>query len=223
MSCEHGLRWYELIPLFSFIGLKGRCKNCKIKISWQYPLVEFVSGVIFAVLFWKFQGVLYISLKDFISLYTYYALIFSILLIIVVYDLKHKIIPDILSFMFGLLAFIGLFVFVQNELHFHVPSLLDLLSGIFIALPFFAFWFFSSGAWMGMGDVKLAIGLGWLLGLSLALSAITLAFWAGSLVGLYLIFRKGYGMKTEIPFAPYLVLGTFLAFIFNLNLFHIYF
>jgi leader peptidase (prepilin peptidase)/N-methyltransferase len=84
---------------------------------------------------------------------------------------------------------------------------------------------------MGLGDAKLALGIGWFLGLSLALSALVLSFWAGTIVGLTLIVLSkiysmgngGYGMKSEIPFAPYLALGTFLAFIFQLNLFNIYF
>jgi leader peptidase (prepilin peptidase)/N-methyltransferase len=73
---------------------------------------------------------------------------------------------------------------------------------------------------MGLGDAKLALGIGWFLGFSLALSALVLAFWVGAVVGIMLVvFSKKYRMKSEIPFAPYLVLGTFLAFIFELHLF----
>jgi prepilin signal peptidase PulO-like enzyme (type II secretory pathway) len=73
---------------------------------------------------------------------------------------------------------------------------------------------------MGFGDAKLAVGLGWLLGLSRALSGLMVAFWSGAIVGIFLMFSKAkYGMKSEIPFAPFLVLGTFLAFIFELHLF----
>jgi len=81
---------------------------------------------------------------------------------------------------------------------------------------------------MGLGDAKLALGIGWLLGLSLAFSSLVIAFWSGAAVGLSLIvfsrldsarLAKNYGMKSEIPFAPYLVLGAFLAFIFDLRLF----
>src|SRR3989344_7311171 len=96
MSCSTTLSWYELIPVFSFLGLKGRCKNCSTKISIQYPLVELATGLIFASLFLKLQ--------TFGVSYVYYALMFSLLVVIAVYDLKHKIIPDKLSFIFGLLA-----------------------------------------------------------------------------------------------------------------------
>lgn len=73
---------------------------------------------------------------------------------------------------------------------------------------------------MGLGDAKLIIGLGWLLGLSSALSGIVLAFWVGAVVGLALvIFSRKHGMKSELPFAPYLVLGTLLAFLLELHIF----
>ncbi|HEV7702062.1 MAG TPA: prepilin peptidase [Candidatus Paceibacterota bacterium] len=230
MSCRNQLQFFELVPVFSFLGLKGRCRNCKTKISLQYPIVEFLTGVIFASLFLKFsaqggsasggQEILAIFQPEFIITYLYYAAMFSLLLVVVVYDFKHKIIPDTLSFTFGLLALLGLFLFPA----FHIPLLSGFLSGLFIALPFYLLWLVSRGAWMGLGDAKLAVGLGWFLGFSVALSALVLAFWIGTIIGLGLIFfKKGYGMKSEIPFAPYLVLGTFIAFIFQLNIFHIYF
>lgn len=239
MNCQNKLKWYELIPLFSFFALEGRCKTCKSRISIVYPLVEMITGFIFAILFLKFSAlggsafggldIFYTNTLTFIIAYLYYAVMFSFLLVIAVYDLKHKIIPDLLSFIFGLLAFLGLFFFDINGLlgssiiipfYFHLPSFLEFFSGVFIALPFYLLWLLSRGTWMGLGDAKLAIGLGYFLGFYAAFSAIVLAFWTGAIVGLCLIiFRKGYGMKSEIPFALYLVLGAFLTFVFDLCLF----
>jgi len=214
MSCKQTLGPTELIPLFSFLFLLGRCKNCKTKISFQYPLVEFMTGFIFGVLFLKLQD---IFLFSFLLTYAYYATCFSILLVIAVYDFRHKIIPDQLAFAFGALAFLGLFF---SGTSFHLPTFLQLLSGVFIALPFALLWLVSRGAWIGLGDAKLVLGLGWFLGLGRAFSGVVLSFWAGAIIGLGLIFfKKGYGMKSEIPFAIYLVLGAFLAFIFDLHLF----
>jgi leader peptidase (prepilin peptidase)/N-methyltransferase len=221
MTCMHKLSWYELIPVFSFLGLRGRCKNCKAKISIQYPIIEFLTGLIFAAIFWNFQNVFFYSTTLVFSFtYAYYAVIFSLLLVIAAYDIRHKIIPDTLSLVVAILTFLGLFIF--NDLSFspHIPSILEFLSGLLIAAPFALLWLISSGAWMGLGDAKLMVGLGWLLGLSRALSGITVAVWIGAIVGIVLvIFSKKHGMKSEIPFAPYLVLGTFLAFIFSLHLF----
>ena len=233
MSCMNKLSWYELIPLFSFLSLKGRCLSCKTKISIQYPLVELVTGLIFSFLFLKFQNIFFIDTMIFAVSYVYYAFIFSILLVIAVYDLKHKIILDILSFIFGAFAFVGLFFFnssglpAQAGFYIHTPSILEFLSGVFIALPFALFWLISGGRWMGLGDAKLALGIGWLLGFTSALSGLAAAFWSGAIIGVTLvIFSKNskiirMGMKSEIPFAPFLVLGALLAFLFGLNFFGI--
>ncbi len=227
MSCENTLSWYELIPVFSYIGLKGRCKNCKIKISLQYPLVELTTAVVFAMIFSKFQDVLFSNLPIFTISFIYYAVMFALLIVIVVYDLKHKIIPDTLSFVFGGLAFLSLFFAGSGGLlniYPHIPTTMDFFGAVLLALPFALIWLLSKGVWMGLGDAKLILGIGWFLGIPMALSGIVLAFWGGTIFGLYfMFFRKGYGMKTEIPFAPYLALGTFIAFLFELNLFNIYF
>ena len=236
MSCQNKLYWYELMPLISFLGLKGRCRSCKTKISIQYPLVELATGLIFALLFLKLsaqdgsayggQNIYNFFNLAFIATYAYYSTMFSLLIIIAAYDLRHKIIPDALSLVFGILAFLGLFFFIsyslpaQTGFYLHLPSIFEFLSGGLIALPFALFWLIARGTWMGLGDAKLAVGLGWLLGLSRALSGLVVAFWSGAIIGLFLvIFSKKYGMKSEIPFAPFLVLGALLAFLFELHLF----
>ena len=111
--------------------------------------------------------------------------------------------------------------------YFHTPSIIEFSSGILVALPFVFFWLISSGKWMGLGDAKLALGIGWLLGLSYALSGLVVAFWSGAIIGVTLVILsknskiEKMGMKSEIPFAPFLVFGAFLAFIFEFNLFGI--
>ena len=225
MSCQYNLAWYDLVPLFSFLALKGRCRTCQTRISHIYPLVEVITGLIFVILFFKFQDLFLLSILDFVISYLYYASMFSILMIVAVYDLRHKIIPDTLVFLFGILAFFGLFIFNNSYGFFpHIPSLLEFLSGILVALPFALLWLVSRGAWMGLGDAKLILGLGWLLGFPAVLSALVLAFFSGALTGLGLIFFSkiygwGYGMKSEIPFAIYLVGGAFVAFVLQLNFF----
>jgi len=221
MTCSKKLAWYELIPLVSFFGLKGRCRTCKTKISIQYPIVELISGLFFTLIFLKFQDIFYINTIGFSISYAYYTTMFSILLVIAVYDFKHKIIPEILSLVVGIFAFFGLFFFQDYLFIPHIPKILEFLSGIFLALPFAFFWLVSKGTWMGLGDAKLALGLGWLLGFTHLLSGTVVAFWLGAIVGLILIiFSKKYGIKSEIPFAPFLVLGMFIAFLFELQLFH---
>ncbi len=223
MSCKNILCWYELIPFISFFALGGRCKFCKSRISKMYPLVEFLTGLIFLSLFLKFKDLFFLNTLIFTFTYIYYAIIFSLLIVIAFYDLKHKIIPDTLSLSVGILAFIGLFIFNEYGFNIHIPNLLQFLSGILLALPFVFFWLISKGVWMGLGDAKLVVGLGWLFGISRALSGIIISFWSGALLGiLLLIFSKQYKIKSEIPFAPFLIFGTILSFLLELHIFPIF-
>lgn len=229
MSCQSKLKWYELIPVFSFLTLQGRCGSCKTKISIQYPLVELSLGIIFGLLFWKFQNLFFLDTLMFAFTYSYYATLFSILLVITVYDIKHKVIPDMLSFIFGAFAFVGMFFFDTNSFgalsvfYPHMPSLVDLLNVFAVAIPFAGIWFFSKGAWMGLGDAKLSVGLGFMLGLAKLLSATVIAFWSGAIVGISLVaFQKVRGMKSEIPFGPFLAFGALVAFMCELNIFQIF-
>jgi prepilin signal peptidase PulO-like enzyme (type II secretory pathway) len=220
MACQNKLCWYELIPLISFLALKGRCKNCKTKISIQYPLVELTTAFIFVGLFLKFQDIFYFNTFVFYITVAYYAVMFSLLLVISIYDLRHKIIPDMLALILGILSFIGLFFFAGYSFNPHIPSLWEFLSGVIIAVPFALIWLISKGKWMGLGDAKLVIGIGWLVGIGRMLSGVVLSFWLGAIVGLLMIFfSRKYSIKSEIPFAPFLALGAILAFIFDMHLF----
>ncbi len=220
MSCSKQLCWYELIPIGSFLWQKGKCVACKTKISIQYPLVEIITGVIFAALFLKFQFIFWTNTLEFAALLGFYAALFSLLMVIAVYDLRHKIIPDTLALIFGFLAFVGMFFFTNGSFYMHLPSLNNFLAGPILAFPFAALWLVSRGRWMGFGDAKLALGLGWMLGLPLGLSSLVLSFWIGAGVGiLLLIFSRKHNAKSEIPFAPFLVLGAILVFLFEINLF----
>ncbi len=197
----------ELIPLFSFIFQGGACKKCKSKISWQYPVIELLAGLLFILIFYFFPPV---SIAAGVMT-VFYLFITSLLLVIIVYDVKHKIIPNALVYTFAFVAFAHLFI--SPDLSFQIPTTLELLSGIIVALPFAALWLVSKGTWMGLGDAKLALGIGWTLGLLPAISAIVLAFWIGavvSVVWMLLVFRK-LKARYEIPFGPYLILGMYIV------------
>ena len=219
-SCARTLSWYELVPVGSFLIQKGKCRGCKSKISIQYPMVEMITGIIFAAIFLKFQYLFWVDTFSFSLTLGYYATLFSLLMVITVYDIKHKVIPDSLSLIFGIFSFVGIFFFLNSNFYIHYPNFIQYLSGPILALPFALLWFVSKGKWMGFGDAKLAVGLGWMLGLSLGLSALVLSFWIGALMGiLLLIFSKHYGIKSQLPFAPFLALGTLIAFLFEFNFF----
>ena len=202
LTCGKKLNWSELLPVVSFIWQRGRCRGCRSKISWQYPLVELLTGLLFALIYWHLAG----QWPEII----FYWLIASLLIIITVYDFKHQIIPDKFVFIFILLALLKL----------------NIVGGLATALPLFFLWAASRGRWLGFGDVKLALGIGLLLDWQFGLSALALAFWLGAFVGLFLIawgktqlWRrwKSYTMKSEVPFAPFLILGFWLVFFLSIN------
>jgi len=222
MTCNKDLRWYELIPLFSYLIQKGKCRRCFMRISPQYPLVEFLTGLIFLLIAIKFYPLLYISLPMYFLLFILFVFIFSLLIVISVYDLRHKIIPDNLVYIFIIISFLSIFIdFSSISINsvFTLPSLNDLIAGPVLAIPFALLWYFSNGRLMGLGDGKLILGIGWLLGLSAGLFSLVISFWLGTIISLSLIllFRKKVNMKTEIPFAPFLIISTFITFMFNFN------
>lgn len=221
-SCAKNLSWYEMFPVFSFVALRAKCGNCKSKISWQYPLVEFFTGLLFLSA--------YLSLGNLVSkyFYLYYFISFSILMVITVYDLRHKIIPDLFVFSFAFISLIWLVAQLTLSVGwvnlFQSPYIFDLLAGPILALPLFLMWLLSGGRWIGLGDAKLALGIGWFLGLTSGISAVILSFWIGAVVGLSLIFiqrlnliGKSLTIKSEIPFAPFLVLGLLAVFFFKFD------
>lgn len=213
MSCGTSLTWKELIPLFSFAVQKGSCRKCKSKISWQYPLVEFIAGIIFVLLFFIFPP---FSLVSAFTTFMY-IVITCLLLVICVYDIKHKIIPDQFVYTFSVIALINLFI--GGTSWFHVPSLSALLAGPILALPFALLWLVSKGSWMGLGDAKLTLGIGWLLGLNGGVNALVLSFWVATVVSVLWMFisNKGFKPKTEVPFGPYLILGMYLVLLFGIQ------
>lgn len=220
-SCGKTLGALELIPVFSFLALSGKCKKCSSKISAQYITVELLTGLVFLSVFLKFYENM--QTLPLFSL-TYYFILFSILIVIGVYDLKHKIIPDRLSFLFAAVSLLGLFYFKGFDYLFSYPGILDLLAGPIFFTPFFLLWLLSKGRLMGLGDGKLAVGIGWMLGLVSGSSAIILGFWIGAIFSLCLMFwsyifkKKNIGLKSEIPFAPFMIIGIFAAFLFNADI-----
>lgn len=236
LSCGKQLEWYELIPVVSFIFLRGKCRSCESSISWQYPLVEAGTGALFAFTFLSFFNALTVSN---ISIVAFYLFVISLLVVITVYDIRHTIIPDGLVYAFIAVSFVKLFFTYSLYELTHFPHILDLFAGPLLFLPFFLLWFVSRGRWMGFGDAKLALGIGFLLGIEGGISAIILAFWIGAVVSLvyillgriaesapvkkYALFLhlKHLTIKSEIPFAPYLILGTLLVLFFNIDVFHL--
>lgn len=192
--CGHLLGFFDLVPVFSFLFLRGRCRYCHGRISWQYPLVEGITGAAFALLAWRY------GLSSQAAGYAVYA---ALLIAIAGIDLGHQIVPDVLS-----LPGIGiglLFGLAQGSL---VNSLLGaLIGGGALLAVYLAALFLLKKEGLGLGDAKLMAMIGAFLGWQGALFTILAGSLLGSVAGLVLLAKGRLRMGEPMPFGPYLAAG----------------
>lgn len=200
--CRHTIPWYDNIPILSYIFLKGRCRFCKKRISFIYPLVEIISGLTFAATFIKFG----FSIKFFI-----YSLFLSMVVILAFIDAKKGIIPDGITIP-GIILGLGLSPFTIS----FFSALLGGCIGGFVIFVFILLWkiFFKKEA-MGYGDLKLLSMIGIFLGWVSALLVLFIASFVGLIYGLIT-------KKEKLYFGPFLGIGTFVIFFIDHNLFLYY-
>lgn len=200
--CLRPIRFYDNIPLISFILLRGKCRHCGAKISWRYPLVELLTAVLTVMLFLKFG----FTLNFFV-----FFVFASVLIVITFIDLDHQIIPDILT-----LPGIPLF-FLAAVFLVRVPwreALLGLLigGGVLLAIAL-VYELISKREGMGGGDIKLLAMIGGFLGWKSLLFILLFSSLFGAVVGLTLIIVKKQDMKYAVPFGPFLAAAV-VAYIF---------
>lgn len=227
-SCGKKLEWYELVPIFSFIFQRRKCRGCGVKLSFQYPIVEILSGLAFVLIPLKLgQGVPSVL----------WLLAFLTFILIGLIDLRLKIIPDKLTVF---IASLGALLIGYYKVTDEFGSVLNGVTGSFLGSYALGFWFgeknllinygagalvglilfglifyLSKGKGMGFGDVKLAGAVGLLLGWPDTLLALILSFIVGGVWGSFLILRKRKGMKDAIPFGPFIIIGVTLVFFFG--------
>lgn len=198
--CQKEIAWYDLVPILSFVLLRGRCRSCKKKLSWQYPAVEGATALLFLSLMIYFgpsrEAVLY-------------AIIYSILIVIFVYDIKTQYVLDFFSWM--LVA-----VCVLSGVYIYWHGLLDILWGILAGGGILGLLvLISKEKWMGLGDVFVGSALGAVLGLEKSLLMIFTSFILGSVYGLAMIKIKNKSIKESLPFTPFIIIASFIALIFG--------
>lgn len=193
--CNKRLTWYELIPIISFIIQSGKCRNCKKNISWQYPLVEIFTGLIFVLIF----------ITQYLFINTCFLFVISCFLIVIfVYDLKYYLVADIIIYPAIIVSFLYCL--------FDIPVIIDYFFASIIAGGFFlAIVLISKGKWMGMGDIKIGVLMGLILGMPWVFVALSLAFLLGAFVSIILLVLKKKTLQSEIPFGPFLVFATFVV------------
>jgi len=199
-QCGHAIRWYENIPIVSWLALRGQCSQCHTPISYRYPLVEALTGVLFAAAAWKWgvgTDVLWIG----VFLATLIALTFI--------DFDHHLLPDNLTLpliWLGLLAnFQGRFVPLQEAVLGAVMGYLSLW------LVYQLFKLLTGKEGMGFGDFKLLAALGAWLGWKMLLPIVLVASLSGAIVGITLIVLKGQARSNPIPFGPWLAMGGLVS------------
>lgn len=214
-SCGKKLNWFELIPIISFFIQRGRCRpppgGCGSKISWQYPIVEIATGFLaITILTHPPPG-------GWLGSFSFYFAAFCVLLLVAVYDFKHKIIDRHFLYIFAGFAITEFLFKNLNIEKFKSYGILTLLFSAGIFFFFYFLWKFSGGRWMGRGDADLAFFLALFLGYPLCLFMLLGSFWIGAAVGITLLiaYPKKVTIKSEVPFGPFLALSAFIVWYFS--------
>jgi len=199
--CGQTLKWFELIPLVSFLLQRGRCRYCKKPISWVYPLVELATASIFVSLFLKF---------GLTAQLLFWLGISACLIILFVTDLRTQTVYDLICYIaiaFALARLVYWYFAFENHLFIWAALEGALVAGAFFGLLVLL----SHETWMGQGDIFLGVLAGLTLGYPKVLIALFLAFLLGALVGGFLLIFKKKGWRSEVPFGPFLVSAIFLT------------
>ena len=193
MTCGHELKWYELIPLASWLLQGGKCRSCGVKLSPQYPAVEALNGLMWLVAALLFRGQwLTVGL---------YCILFSMLMVLSVIDWRTFTIPNGINLVIFLLGVARLVTDLENWLTY----LIGMLS---VSLVFLLLHILTGGNGLGMGDVKLVAGAGLLLGWQKMLLAVLVGSVAGALIHSV---RMKHGADRKLAFGPYLAAGIWLS------------
>lgn len=204
--CKKILSWYELIPLFSYVVQKRRCRHCHKVLSFQYPFIELITGLGFVAIAMMFG----IYTEAFLAL----SVVFTMSVVILVADFKYFIIPDVTLIVMGLVGLFSLTTLPFQEVRAH------LLSAVAAFVGFLLLYLLTKRKGMGFGDVKLASVLGLLLGFPNLVIALYTAFLTGAMVGVILMIVGKAKMKTKMPFGPFLILGMVVAFLWGLPIYN---
>ena len=198
-NCGHELAWWELIPVFSYFFVKGRCYSCHVKISLIYPTFELATGILFLFATYKvgFTPELIVSVT-----------LISLLVIVFVADYHYMLIPNkILLFFMPILFIERLFISEESYVSMFLGLTIGFLIPYFIAV-------ISKGG-MGGGDIKLFAVLGFVLGWKQLLLAFFLSTLYGAIIGGFLLATKKKSRKEPIPFGPFIVLGTLTVYFYG--------
>lgn len=217
-NCKHELSPIDLVPVFSWLALGGKCRYCKKPISKQYPLVELVTAILFGLsaYFWDFS--LSYSWAGFVT----WLVCLVALIALAIYDLRYTLLPNKIIYKFYSIAVLGLAVqFLLGKPIAGVKQ--TILSVLISGGIFWLIYQVSQGRWIGGGDVKLGFLLGLLIPTGwLALLMLFIASLLGSLVSLPLLASKKISRTAHIPFGPFLIISTIIVVLYGQNILNWY-
>jgi len=202
--CKKTLEWYDLIPVISYVVLRGRCRRCHKKLSIQYLLVELATGTIY-VMTWL--------LVPLASVILYWGIV-SCAWIIFLSDLRYKLISDYMQ----IALFISVLLLKISSKATIFSLMGDSISGLAVLLPIGLIYVVTNERAMGLGDVILAGIIGFTLGVGKGLLAIYIAFLVGAIIGIILLATQKKGMKSAVPFGPFLLIGMLVASVWGTEL-----
>ncbi len=198
ISCNYQLAWYDLIPVLSFIFLRGQCRSCAQRIPPRYLFVELGSCLLFGLLgWWVAPGLTTLSL---VATSVFLGLFYGLFC----FDLMFFILPDVFTLSGAVLAVVYAFFVLPSWPSFVLTSLVS-------ALLFGILYVVSHGRWLGLGDVKLILFIGLVFGYPMTYFIVVGSVWAGALVGLGLIATKKATMKKALPFGAFLTAVSILS------------
>lgn len=199
-NCKKYIYWYDNIPVFSWLFLRGKCRFCKAKISIQYAIVELLMGLLFLALFLKL-GLTWTLLE--MLIFTFAGVVCSFI------DLEHYILPDVFTLSGILIGLVG--AFLNPEREFLSAFFGVLMGGGFLWLVAYGYYLLRGEEGMGGGDIKLLAWIGAVFGWQSIPFVILVSSILGSIVGITLMFKDSKGLKTVIPFGPYLIISAILT------------
>ena len=211
LHCEYKLKWYDMIPILSWLSLRGKCRNCRKPIGWFEFIMEIGLAAFFALSYAFWPGGIETSYE--IVHFVLWLIAGVIMSILFSYDVKWYLLPDKLNLALAIvgLAIVGVRIAETGDV---TGTLLSALLGVVILSGLYALLYFvSKGRWVGFGDVKLNIGLALILvDWQLALTALFLANFIGCLIVIPLLATKKLERNSHVPFGPLLIAGTISAF-----------
>lgn len=222
LNCSYQLKWYDLIPLISWISLGGRCRKCRKPIGYFEPIIEIGTALFFVLsfAFWPSQPLT--SGAD-IAGFVLWLAAGVILAIIFAYDFKWFLIPDSMNFSFIGLGLINSILVLANTQYLY-EKLLDIFIGIFILSGiYFILYLYSKGKWIGFGDIKLGVGLAlFLVDWKLSFLTLFLANLVGCLIVIPQLLSRKLSKSSQVPFGPLLIVGYIIAKLFGTAIVNMY-